>query len=224
MNLKAWSQQLTKIVFDEWKSKYSFWKEGFEMFYSPVCIHPKLMILTYNPGGDKSSFEHDLKRFESGDFSLPQENEFVTRKYRMAVKMQNFFNRHDTLLRESVTLTTLFFRSKNTKVWTKCPKQSRKEMESFCYKKVNEIIEVLQPLALLILGFKTYVNLKRHLFDRIDYETKTVGYNGNTICYIGKWNNKPLFCIPHPTGSRIKKDDWEKIKKRFYEFSYQLND
>ena len=40
--LEKWSEELTKEVYNEWKTKYSFWKSGFKIFYSPVRKNPKL--------------------------------------------------------------------------------------------------------------------------------------------------------------------------------------
>lgn len=32
MDLDEWAEELTKSVFEKWKSDYSFWKPGFKVF------------------------------------------------------------------------------------------------------------------------------------------------------------------------------------------------
>lgn len=49
--LENWAEKLTEEVYQAWKSEYSFWKLGFALFYSPVHMNPKIMIIGRNPGG-----------------------------------------------------------------------------------------------------------------------------------------------------------------------------
>lgn len=71
MSLEKWSETITKDVYEEWKRKYNKWKPGFKVFYSPVRKNPKIMILSYNPGGNEESFQsEDNNRYQRGDFSI----------------------------------------------------------------------------------------------------------------------------------------------------------
>jgi len=92
--LEAWIKDLNKTVFLEWKTKYPSWKTGFKLFYGPVRKNPKLMIISYNPGGSTHYFQkEDLSRFEKGDFSAPKTNSYLIRNNRMAKRMRDLFNK-----------------------------------------------------------------------------------------------------------------------------------
>ena len=142
MSLDQWAENLTKQVFNEWEKNYSNWKQGIKLFYGPVRKLPKLMILTYNPGGDKQSFQKDLIRFGEGDFNPYHKHEYKYRNYTLAKKMRKLFSSDLDLLEESVALPIMFFRSKDTKMLKKrFQKNKRKEAEMFCLEKVKQIID-----------------------------------------------------------------------------------
>ena len=75
MELYNWAEELTRQVFSQWKTNHARWKQGFKLFYSPIKKNPKLLILSYNPGGDKNSFKKELEQYENGNFSLPKNHE-----------------------------------------------------------------------------------------------------------------------------------------------------
>ena len=79
MDITKWAEDLTEEVYNEWKTKYSFWKDGFEVFYSPVRYRPELMIISLNPGGGEKDFQAlDFPKFQGGNFSVPKQNRYVT--------------------------------------------------------------------------------------------------------------------------------------------------
>ena len=216
MSLEKWAEDITKDVFLKWKSDYSFWTRGFETFYSPVRMNPKIMILSLNPGGDVNDFQKDLDRFQSGDFSLPQKHRFVSEEYTMARRMKKFFLGHEEILSESVTLPVLFFRSPNFNIWKKDAGKKREDMESFCFEKVNEIINGLKPKMLLVLGFRTYQYLKENLSIEIKDEIENIGESKRRISYQSKLSGIPMFCIMHPSGAHISDKDLSNNRKLFF--------
>ena len=218
MDLDEWGEGLIEAVYEKWKSKYSFWKPGFKVFYSPVRKHPRVMIISRNPGGNEESFRReDLGRFERGDFSVPKVHEYVERKYRIAKKMRKLFEGQERMLDNSIAFTVLFFRSKDMRLWRKkIDRQTRKEMENFCYEKVREIMEKIRPKILLVIGVETYRKLKEHVLGKVDNEKSINGKNGRRISITARWNDIPVFCVPHMTGARITNSDFDKNRKIFF--------
>ena len=213
--LEKWSEELTKEVYNEWKTKYSFWKPGFKIFYSPVRKNPKLLILSLNPGGTDEHFEKEnLKSFENNDFSISKNNEYLTTNYTMAKKVRKFFENNLDLLEESVALPILFFRSKNYQYWeNNIKKEIRYDMENFSYTKIREILDYLEPKSCLIIGFVTYAKIKKHIL-KIDSENDIS--DGTHRLYIkAKSGNTVLFCIPHLTGYHISNEKMDKIRREF---------
>ncbi len=215
-NSDEWAKKIVEKVYIEWKTKYrESCKFGFKMFYSPVKENPDIMIIGYNPGVSKDSLKkweiYQEEKLEKGDFSLPSEHEYLTKTYRLANKMRKFFEgseKREQLLKESVKINLIFFRSKNVREWKKIEKLERIEIEDFCLNIVKEIIMKLKPKIILIEGIGTYRKLRKFL--QIEDELK------NPLYREAKWNDVKLFAIPHPTGSRIKGDDWNNIKKSFH--------
>jgi len=211
-----WAEDITKQVYEKWKVDYSTWKQGFKLFYGPVKKNPKLMILTFNPGGDENSFQKDFNKFEKGDFSLFTRNEYLTRNYKLAEKMQSFFEENEELLASSVTFPIIFWRSKSVKFWKKnFPKELQKDAEKFCLEKTHKIIQFLDPAYILILGFKTYSILNKN-YGPFSNEHEIRGIKNRKIGLKAKWENRPLFCILHPSGARISTADWAKNKRMFF--------
>lgn len=220
-SLDRWAEELTKEVYDKWKSKYRS-KSGFKIFYSPVFSKPNLMIITLNPGGTPKHFRREnLTNFENGNFTVPEKNEYSITGYTMAKKLRKFFENHMSLLDTSVAFPILFFRSKNVKSWKKINKNQRKEMEEFCYGKVKEIMVTIRPRFLLVLGLETYKKLKKHILYDVKNEKKILGKkkrgkNPRNIAYYSEWNGIPVFSMMHPTGARISNYDFEELKKLFF--------
>lgn len=216
MNIEKWAEKINHQVYKEWKTKHNSWDPGFKTFNGPVRKNPPILIISYNPGGIKKSFEEDRERFENGDFSVPKTFSYVVKTHPMAVKMQDFFRDNDNLLKNSMHFPILFFRSKNVKTWKSIPLEKRREMECFCYEKSKEILTVIEPKILLILGLMTYKRLKKYMDFVVKNEVSIKGKNKRKIAYKSEWNNIPTFCMMHPTGSRINKNEWNKIKHAFF--------
>ena len=76
-DLDKWAENLTKEVYDEWKTKYSYWDTGFRVFYSPIKYKTSLLIISLNPGGGPKDFEKHHSNFKNKNFSLHKENVYV---------------------------------------------------------------------------------------------------------------------------------------------------
>jgi len=220
MSLDSWTNDIIKNVYKKWKTNYSFWESGFKIFYGPVKPNPPLLIISYNPGGDKQYFEmEDLHRYQKGDFSPPTTNSYLIRDNFMAKRMKDFFAQDMTLLKNSVIIPILFFRSKNKSHWIKSfPKDDRKKIEKFCFGIVNEIIEKIQPKKILVIGFDTFEILQKEIFgSNIKSEIKFINYGTRKerLYLTSNWNGIQIFAIRHPTGARIRTKDWESIKEKF---------
>ena len=226
MDLNRWAENLQREVYNEWKTKYSFWKSGFKVFYSPAKMNPQLMIISYQPGGDASSFEKDKRRFEAGNFSVQKYNSYVERSHHMSKKVRDFFSMNANLLGDSVIFPLIFFRASNIRRWKKLGKETRLQMESLCLNKVKEIIEVLNPHEILVLGIETYDKLKGLLGEtknetilRTRLHTRRGKESVNRMVLkseIGNIRVIRVFGIMHPSGSRIHKEDWEIMKRLFH--------
>ncbi len=217
LEIETWAKNVTQEVFEKWQKDFPFWDSGFKVFYGPVSKNPKVMILSYNPGGDKTSFQEDLIHFQKGNYSGFTKNEYISRDYPMAKKIRSFFELNYDLLETSVTLPIIFFRSKNMKYLKKnFPKELQKNMEKFCLDQIERIIQTVKPNSILILGLETYSLLTKY-FGPFQNEIENIGDKKRRIGLAAYWGEIPLFCILHPTGARISNADRERNKKKFFE-------
>ncbi len=163
-NVTKWTENITKEIYSEYKNKYSFWKHGIKVFYSPVRLEPDLMIISYQPGGtEKNYIEEEKDSFEKGEFKMQTFNSYIETDYTMSCKIRSLFDFDNGLyfLNKSVVLPLIFFRAPTINAWRKdLSKQQRMVMEEFCFSKVKEIVQKLQPKKILILGIETYDQLK----------------------------------------------------------------
>lgn len=215
--LDTWGEDLTKEVYNQWNSKYSFWKPGFKIFYSPIIKNPTLMILSLNPGGTELDFKQESKtKFGDNDFSLPKRNEYLTTDYAMARKMRSLFKDHLGLLEKSVTLPILFFRSENYQYWKKnIQKDIRIEMEEFSYLKIQTILKKLKPKLCLVIGFQTYEQIKNNIL-KIYSESNVPDYS-HRLYITAKSDDLSLFTIPHLTGYHLSMQKMDKIRNVFFD-------
>jgi hypothetical protein len=208
-DITLWAEKLTNDVYSTWKSKYCFWKSGFKVFYSPIKSNPHLLIIGYQPGGDETHFAaEDKYPFERLDFSLPSENLYWSKDFTLAKRLQSLFRGKETELRESVAFQLIFFRSRSSRLWHS--NKMRDEMEAFCYDKVEQILTMIKPNILLVLGFETYRQLQ-NIIGKLESELVR-GKRSRILVQCARWNGIRVIAILHPSGNRISADDWNKIR------------
>ena len=220
VNLTPWAENLTKEVFLEWKTKYSFWKQGFKVFYGPLMINPELMIISLNPGGSEKSFiNENYLAYKKGNFSIPLENEYVKMDKPFANKIKEFFQGYENILKNSVVITVLLFRSIGMKEWKKeNPKNTRLSMEDYAYDKVKTIITKIKPKKILVIGMGTFKRLKDNNIIPITNEEILDSFGTVGKIKIAKMNQTSIIAIPHLSGVRISDENNNKIKKSFKKF------
>lgn len=225
--IDTWAEELNRTVYQKW-SKYN-WDPGFKIFFSPIHPNPPLMILTLNPGGDGTHFKNeDLPNFVKGDFSIPSFHSYLKPrdpKTKMAPAIQKFFENNE-LLKKTVTIPILFFRSEDYDYWKKeftklNSEKLRKEAEQLSYEIARKIIQKVNPRKILMVGFKTLDKVIENSVIPVHMEEPKKGYYGKSkqrIFATGKWGKIPIFCIRHLTGARTKTQHKIKMKQKFHRF------
>lgn len=215
LELNVWAEELVHDVYQVWMKKYFFWKFGFKVFYGPITPDPKVMIISYQPGGNEQYFlEEDKIKFDVSDFSLHSTNAYLESTNRMARRMQDLFEGNERYLQESVTFPLIFFRSPSIGIWlSQLEDKIRLEMEAYCFSKVKQIFENVNPRIILVLGFKTF-DLLQQILGKFESE-QVVKRSKERLYCTAHWQSIRVMGIIHPTGSRISKQDWEKVKIAF---------
>lgn len=221
INIKNWSNDLTRDVYNVWSSKYSFWKNGFKIFYSPPIKNPKLMIISYQPGGNYINFANEDKSFfEKGNFKI-EGNAYIDTNHKMAKEVRKLFNfkNGQDILKQSVILPLIFFRSPSITEWKNIkPKEIRKDMEQYSLSKMKEVIDVINPKNILVIGFETYSEL-RDLLGNVQNEVIGFACDGKRkLSVISELNGIGIFASIHLTGARISVNDKVLLRERLKEW------
>lgn len=187
------------------------------------------MILTLNPGGDGTHFrDEDLIEFKKGNFSVQSFHDYITprnSKNKMAKAIRNFFE-NDRILKKTVVIPILCFRSKNYDHWKKeftklNSEKVREEAEMLSYELAKRIILKVRPKKILIVGFETLDKVDENESEKIQLYKEKKSYYGKSkqrVYSVGKWDEKPFFCIRHLTGAIPKVEDKKQMKKQFLKF------
>lgn len=210
MTVCEWAESLEEEVFNYWKQNHNDWEGGFRVFYGPVFPEPELLILGYQPGGDPEDFErHHLDRLSNGDFSPPENHEYLENDYTIARRMrEKVLKGENDLLVESVKSNAIFFRARDIDRWKGVPKEKRQDMENFSLQKVEEMVEALNPNSVLVEGMATWDLLK----SRFDFEDECKVRRSNARLLCVSTNKNPTFTgIIHPS-TRVSDKNWAKVR------------
>jgi hypothetical protein len=205
---------MQRDVYEYWKSSHSDYERGIKLFYSPVKNRPKLLIVGFQPGGDASNFQYLREQFEAGDFAPPEQHEYLNMDYDLAKVMRNdlFYDAHD-ILEDSVALNAIFFRAPGASTWrSELPDDRRERMEEFCFEKLDEIIQKIQPQNILFFGLATWERMQ----ERYGFETAETQYRLSRSNYrllsISESDSPQYFGMCHPSSGNTRLSDEEKAK------------
>ncbi|MEG8015272.1 hypothetical protein [Sphingomonas sp. 22R3R2A-7] len=112
----------------------------------------------------------------------------------------------------SLALTTnfLFFRSRSLRgdqpAWQQVPLQLRRELQAFCLGELQELIDLVAPKRILVLGMTA---VGQYLYDN---QPALQDDKGNWLIAKGHLWGRPAIGIKHPTGARWTNRDWQRAK------------
>ncbi len=204
-DLDKWGNSIIQKVKSD-SSAFSSQHLNVSVFYSPLRLKPKLMIIGDNPGGQIS---------DKGLDQIPTIHEYLVtdkdKTYKMACVMRDKVMKGEKLnyiLRTSVKLNRMFFRTPNLKTFRAFPKAI--EMEKYCFNILEEIIKILQPKNILAESFGTFEVLCGTPCTSILEKEGT----NKSLLLSGKYKGIEVLGINHPSASRgISSGDWERVNK-----------
>jgi hypothetical protein len=124
---------------------------GYKILYGPPKVGAPILFLAFQPGGEREDAEEGLIAGEREGW--PSRNEYAYAPYRLARKMQMIWGAD--LLDRCVGLNIVFFRSKNKDSWGLFPPDLRDRATQFCLRHVRELVRVLRPKLVVVIGFGT---------------------------------------------------------------------
>jgi hypothetical protein len=212
MDIDIWAEELLKDVCEKWETpecKYAFKDCGFRVFCSPVHLSPELMVIGYNPGKDDKPF------CKEEDSQIPEFHEYLYHNSRIAGKMKYLFEsiEREDWLADSVKLNLVFFGSENDAQWETMDRDLRDKLETFCFKKVSDIIDTLKPRYIATEGLKVFDILINSVLMGCSKPEVKIGVGGRQIYARSRYGHTQIIGLVHLTKDRISYPDWNSIKK-----------
>jgi len=208
MNYDEWAEAVQQDVYENWKENHEDWEHGVKIFYSPVHDETDLLILGFQPGGDASSFQGLREQFENNDFSTPENHHYVDRGWSLAEEMRVLFDGYEQILSDSVASNVVFFRSPDTSEWDTLPYDRRTSMENFCWNYVEELINRVDPSAVLAIGIRTFDEVT----GRLGTDTEVLEKRGQDRLVASSTGSTPrVVGTMHLTGARIANEDRKRL-------------
>jgi len=211
MDIDIWAEELLKEVCEKWETtgcEYAFKDCGFRVFYSPVHLSPELMLIGHNPGKDDKPFSKEE------DSEIPEVHEYLYHDSKMAKRMKYLFEsiEREDWLTESVKLNLVFFGSENDAQWESMDRDLRNELETFCFKKVSDIIDTLKPRYIITEGLKVFDILINSVLMGCTKPEVKIGVGGRKIYARSRYGHTQIIGLVHLTKDRISFPDWNSIK------------
>ena len=202
-HMEAWAADITHQVHAKWLEYQTYVPNGYRVFYGPVVRKGGLMIIGFNPGGDKSTFQERL---------VPTTHEYLWESYAIARRMRDILGVE--AIEKSVKLNRIFFKTRSMKEWQAVEKTKRKELDVYCRDVVKTIVERIEPEIIIVEGFASYTLLSNELALGVHKERWVCNANGRRLMvFRGK-----CVGIIHPSGARLSKADVTLIKATLGEF------
>ena len=197
-----------KSIIDKVKADSSAFSKvplEFSIFYSPIQLAPRLMIIGDNPGGQLG---------EQGLYEIPKLHEYIdpNQKYSLAVAMRDKIMKGEKLrdiLTNSVKINRIFFRTPNMGTFESL--ENANELKQYCFKTVNEIIDTLKPRRILAESFGTFKTFCSTWTSILEKENTK-----KSLLLVGQYNGIEILGINHPSQAwrqRIDNNDWERVNK-----------
>ena len=149
-------QELESVVADVYRKTYELWEasrdrltsgdHGFKILYAPPRLEPSVLVMEFQPGGDKSNIRDAELRQPSTS------NEYLSESWTLAAQLRKRLGAQ--FLQGAVGTNAIFFRAPNSTQWRKnVEEELRTQLELFCIGENKRLIRAMRPKRILLLGW-----------------------------------------------------------------------
>lgn len=169
---------------------------GFKILYGPPYRQAPILFIGDQPGGSVA----DEK--ENERFGWPTICEYATEAWLLARNMRLMFGLD--FLTSCVGINANFFRAPNAVSWQRAPEATRETLERFSRAKLLEIIHVVNPGQIVVIGLST--------LDKFG-ETSPILFSGNgrVLVKAGQIGERTAVATLHLSGAQIAAEDRQAI-------------
>ena len=209
------AQEICRQVYKEAKSFYREISEGrkddcgFQLLYGPPYFQAPILFLGYQPGrGTKSPLQ---ERVDGSEERWPSRSEYVTETWPLAKHLRGLFG--EEFIERCVGLNAIFIRSDGIdKYRRQFGRALRAKLEGFCLTRVERIVDAIQPMRIVAIGFATLDLFGRSVVGKASEK-------GRVLTKVGKIAGRDVLGVLHLSGAHISKTDRELIAREIRVFN-----
>ena len=169
---------------------------GYEVLYGPPIERAPVFFLGFQPGGQHTTQDH---AHAVPSRYWPEKSYYATEEWKLARELQAMFG--SKFLTRCTGANAMFFRSPSmADFYSEVPGNVLVKCDQFCQAKLREMLDCLQPLAIVCIGFAT---MRRFgLTAPILANAK-----GRSLIEEGTVLGFPALATLHLSGARIASED-----------------
>ncbi len=224
--IDRWAEARVREDYEYYKAHdldFLFEGSGVKTFFSPVKYSPKILTLSFNPGGGKQAYESDRIAHERREYAstIPRINEYLDPRIHYVMKSRVLAllgPDADRILRDSLEMTVFPFRTKD-KLMLTCLPSIFGPIERYSLPRIKQATDFLNPSKLLIIGFDTLAELKKEeALGSKDFHEESapiLGARGRRLAVRFKWKEKKIFTVIHLSGAILSSEDFRLAQMEF---------
>ena len=196
----------------------------FYVFQSNVSFQPELMIIGSNPGGNKEystmKREQGRDRRTANNLGISDHNQFLVNDGWGSMRsLCELFS--GPILRpvfeKAVITNIVYFNTGNFQELRKRLNQGGREALQFCVKKNMELIRLVSPKHLLLMGIPARDNLRPY-FDKPLQSLLVTPVEKYNLIQETTLNGIPTYCIHHPSRNyKFNTGENQNLKRAMFE-------
>jgi hypothetical protein len=174
----------------------------YEVLMGPPHGTPPIAFIGYQPGEWELTPEQ-ARAAGYEDCWVKSVCHYAEAKWRLAIRLRDIFGA--PFLHRCVGLNAIFVRAQNIDAYAQAvPPRTRKLIADFCLAKVRLLLDAIDPRNIVVIGHGT--------LDLFGGGTPLLRNERNeALIKRGIVSGRPAYSIPHLTGARIRRADFEQI-------------
>ncbi len=174
----------------------------FEIMMGPPIARTPALFIGYQPG-DWELCPLCARRAGYEEWWVKQECHYADAKWLLARKLRDIFD--EKFLAKCVGTNAIFVRAKNVATYFSVVKRApRREIKEFCIRKVFQLIDLIDPNRIIIIGFGT-----AGLFGPVTPDPA----NPKVLKSL-RIGNREALAVKHLTGARLTSEEFETVRTR----------
>lgn len=186
---------------------------GFEILMGRPFVEAPVLFIGYQPGNWALSVSQARHAGYESDWVENEKSQYATANWRLAVRLRGIFGPENiSLLEKCVGLNAIYIRSKSVLDYNLSVNlEDRRLIQSHCFNCNQQIINLLKPKKIIVIGFGTMDVFGESTPDLL-------GNNDRCLTKLGSICDQEALAVRHLTGARFSAADYDLTVNRIKKF------